>query len=321
MLKVWNVFLLMYLTFITDHLPGTFLTRSRPDRQRALLRPQRHRHLHFAWYLVFLCVVCLGLIFYRLPLLRAENRIDSMLSGASSPSYCTNWVTFGDDGVRADRHHRFPLFSEWIHWRDRDRGARLLQQVDGPLGLVLMLLTGIGPLISLAARHHGRRSEGVHSAIRPIPPARSWSSGYLLAFGARLGFQAYVSSDAIYDTMTGRVLHATIYGVSPGASVLLCTFVLATIVQEFWRGTRIVRMKNAGEGVFIALFELVTRAKRRYGGYIVHASLVLDVPGLHRGGLRRGGSQRSARASASPWAATSCATTAPAHGGRSRTSA
>jgi cytochrome c-type biogenesis protein CcmF len=99
-----------------------------------------------------------------------------------------------------------------------------------------------------------------------------------VAFGARAGFLAYVTSEAIYDTMTGRVL-AAIYGVSPGVSVFLCTFVLGTIVQEFWRGTR-VRMKNAGEGPFTALFELVTRAKRRYGGYIVHASLVLMYLGF-----------------------------------------
>jgi cytochrome c-type biogenesis protein CcmF len=44
-------------------------------------------------------------------------------------------------------------------------------------------------------------------------------------------------------------------------------------LQEFWRGTR-VRMRNAGEGFFTALFELVTRAKRRHGGYIVHLGLV-----------------------------------------------
>src|SRR5690606_22128053 len=63
-----------------------------------------------------------------------------------------------------------------------------------------------------------------------------------------------------------------IYGASPGLSVLLCTFVMGTIVQEFWRGTA-VRMKNSGESFVTALVELVTRAKRRYGGALVHAGL------------------------------------------------
>jgi cytochrome c-type biogenesis protein CcmF len=40
-----------------------------------------------------------------------------------------------------------------------------------------------------------------------------------------------------------------------------------------WRGTA-VRMRNAGENVLVAFFELVSRAKRRYGGYIVHLGLV-----------------------------------------------
>jgi cytochrome c-type biogenesis protein CcmF len=78
--------------------------------------------------------------------------------------------------------------------------------------------------------------------------------------------------------MTGRVL-AAIYGASPGISVFLCTFVMGTIVQEFWRGTA-VRMKNSGESLLVALVELVTRAKRRYGGYIVHAGLVAMYMGF-----------------------------------------
>ena len=48
---------------------------------------------------------------------------------------------------------------------------------------------------------------------------------------------------------------------------------MGTIIQEFWRGTA-VRMKNAKESMPVALVELVTRAKRRYGGYIVHAGIV-----------------------------------------------
>ena len=62
----------------------------------------------------------------------------------------------------------------------------------------------------------------------------------------------------------GKVL-AVLYGLSPGASIFLCTFVMGTIVQEFWRGT-VVRMKNAKESVPVALVNLVSRAKRRYGG-------------------------------------------------------
>jgi cytochrome c-type biogenesis protein CcmF len=56
-------------------------------------------------------------------------------------------------------------------------------------------------------------------------------------------------------------------------STTICTFVISGHLQEFWRGTRL-RMKNAGESLILALFELVSRAKRRYGGYLVHMGLV-----------------------------------------------
>jgi len=90
--------------------------------------------------------------------------------------------------------------------------------------------------------------------------------------GPLAGFPAYVPSDDIYDTLTGRVL-AIVYGCAPVLATVACTFVLVGHLQEFWRGTR-VRMRNTNESFLLALFELITRAKRRYGGYLVHLGLV-----------------------------------------------
>ncbi len=269
MLKVWNVFL-MCLTFILT-IFGTFLTR-------AGLIASVHSFarsdigIYFVWYLVFLCVVCLGLILYRLPLLRAENRIDSMLSREFA-FLLQNWVLLGMM-VFVMIATTFPLISEAIRGETVTVGPGFYNKWMVPLGLVLMFLTGVGPLISW------RRATGKNlmRAFRNPVLAAAGISVLHVTFGASLGFPPYVASEAIYDTMTGRVL-AAIYGVSPGVSVFMCSFVIGTIAQEFWRGTR-VRMKNAGEGVFKALFELVTRAKRRYGGYIVHASLVLMYLGF-----------------------------------------
>jgi cytochrome c-type biogenesis protein CcmF len=58
-----------------------------------------------------------------------------------------------------------------------------------------------------------------------------------------------------------------------GLCFALCAYVCGTIVQEFWRGTR-VRSKNSGSDLFTALVGLVGRNKRRYGGYIVHLGIV-----------------------------------------------
>lgn len=263
MLKVWNVFL-MCLTFIMT-IFGTFLTRSGLIASvHSFARSDIG--IYFAWYLVFLCVFCLALIFYRLPLLRAENKIDSLLSREFA-FLLQNWVLLGMM-VFVLIATTFPLISEWVRGETVTVGPGFYNKWMVPLGLVLMLLTGIGPLISW------RRATGKNLMRAFLKPTLAAVGALLLqiAFGKSLGFPAYVTSEAIYDTATGRVL-AVIYGASPALSVLLCTFVLGTIVQEFWRGTA-VRMKNAKESFFTALIELVARAKRRYGGYIVHAGLV-----------------------------------------------
>lgn len=263
MLKVWNVFL-MCLTFIMT-IFGTFLTRSGLIASvHSFARSDIG--IYFAWYLVLLCVVCLGLIAYRLPLLRAENRIDSLLSREFA-FLLQNWVLLGMM-VFVLIATTFPLISEWVRGETVTVGPGYYNKWMVPLGLVLMLLTGIGPLISWR-RATGKNLMGAF--LRPTLAALA-VSGLQLAFGTSLGYPVYVESEAIYDTLTGQVL-AAIYGASPGVSIFLCTFVTGTIVQEFWRGTK-VRMKNAGESAPVAFVELVARAKRRYGGYMVHAGLV-----------------------------------------------
>ena len=103
MLKVWNVFLICLTFFMTIF--GTFLTRSGLIASVHSFAHSEHRHLlrlvhgrPGAWS-------ASALIVWRLPLLRAENRIDSLLSAASSCSCCNNWVLLGHDVLRADRHH------------------------------------------------------------------------------------------------------------------------------------------------------------------------------------------------------------------------
>jgi cytochrome c-type biogenesis protein CcmF len=87
-----------------------------------------------------------------------------------------------------------------------------------------------------------------------------------------------VESDQIYDTATGWIL-AHIYGVAPTVATTLCAFVMGAILQEFWRGA-MVRRKNANEPLPLALLNLTLKAKRRYGGYIVHVGIVLMFLGF-----------------------------------------
>jgi cytochrome c-type biogenesis protein CcmF len=78
-------------------------------------------------------------------------------------------------------------------------------------------------------------------------------------------------------------------------------FVVATVIQEFVRGTR-VRGRAAGEPPPLAFVRLVSRNRRRYGGYIVHLGVVIALVGVaastsfqhqRRATLRPGQSVRS----------------------------
>jgi cytochrome c-type biogenesis protein CcmF len=67
--------------------------------------------------------------------------------------------------------------------------------------------------------------------------------------------------------------------VAPVVCFAFCGFVLGTITQEFARGASI-RRRNTGSDPFTAVLGMVIRGRRRYGGYVVHAAIVLMFVGF-----------------------------------------
>jgi cytochrome c-type biogenesis protein CcmF len=67
----------------------------------------------------------------------------------------------------------------------------------------------------------------------------------------------------------------------PFALVMFClgAFVVASVLQEFWRGVS-ARRAMTHEAPPVALGQLVRRNRRRYGGYIVHAGLAVLLIGV-----------------------------------------
>ena len=144
----------------------------------------------------------------------------------------------------------FPILSEAV------RGVR--STVSTPyydfflviFGLPLLALTGIGPLIAW-------RRASPDSLIRTFRwPVVSAASGALL-----LGLLGLGSSTAGLTALS------------------LCIFVTVTVCLEFARGTA-ARRALAGGSVPRALVDLVSRNRRRYGGYVVHLSIVILVVGV-----------------------------------------
>jgi cytochrome c-type biogenesis protein CcmF len=138
----------------------------------------------------------------------------------------------------------FPIISEAVRGTKITVGAPFFNQVNVPLGLGLLALTGIGPLIAW------RRAS--------VANLRRQFTGPVVAG---------VVAGVLLFALGMRDAYALI-------AYTLAAFVLGTIVQEFAKGTRARRVMH-GEGHVVALGRLIARNRRRYGGYIVHVGIVV----------------------------------------------
>ena len=241
MLRVWNVSLVC-ATFALALL-GTFLVRSGIlDSIHAFGASTVGAPL-----LGLIAVVIIGsalLITSRLDDLRSEKRIDSLASRESI--FLVNnlllvglcvvifWGTF------------FPLISELFTGNKASLAAPWFDRYTTPLAIVLVLFTGIGPLLAWR-----RVSVSSLAGLVARPAAVAAVVAILLA----------VLTDA---------------GSRPLALVTFtfAAFSLAALAQEFWRGARAQRALAGGSHAQ-ALATVVGRNRRRYGGYIVHAGLAV----------------------------------------------
>ena len=245
MLKVWNV-LLVVLAFCLS-LFGTFLTRSGIIQSihsftQSSIGP---------WFLGFICLITAGslaLVFVRLPLLRAKTRLESLVSREATFLY--NNLLLVALALTILWGVVYPLLSEAVTGEAASVSKPYYNFFLHSFGLPLLLLMGIGPLV--AWRRASLRALG-RTFLWPLAAAIGAGIA-LLALGAgssRVGAIAYTFS----------------------------VFVLASIVLEFARGTS-ARKALGGNGWVEAFASLVARNRRRYGGYVVHAAVVLLAIGV-----------------------------------------
>lgn len=243
MLKVWNMVLII-LTF-TLTIFGTFLTRS-GIIQSVHSFGQSTLGFYFVIFMGATLVLSLNLLFSRLDLLKSRNELDSFISRESS--FLLNNLILVGMAFTVLWGVLFPIISEAVTGNKITVGPPFFDQVMAPIGLVLMAVTGICPLIAW------RRATFAHLRKNFMYPA---------------GVALVVLVVLVASGM--RHIMATI-------SFTLCAFVLSTVFLEFARGAW-VRREMAGENLLKALVTLIWRNKRRYGGYIVHAGVILFLMG------------------------------------------
>jgi len=245
MLRIWNV-LLVILAFSLS-LFGTFLTRSGVVNSihsftQSSIGP---------WFLAFIAVVVafsLAVVFWRLPLLRSPTKLESPISREAAFLYnnllllalCLTILW----GVV------YPLLSEAVRGEAVVLGRSYYDFFLRIFGLPLLLLMGIGPLIAW------RRA-----SLRSLATTFRWPTAFALATGVVLLVLGAGSS------VPGLVAYT------------FSAFVAATIVLEFARGTRARKALGAASWPR-AFSSLVARNRRRYGGYVVHAAIVLLAIGI-----------------------------------------
>jgi cytochrome c-type biogenesis protein CcmF len=193
----------------------------------------------FLGFVIFTTLFSLALILWRLPLLRARTRLESALSREATFLYnnlllvalCLT-VLWGEI---------FPILTQIFEGQTKTIGQPYFDFFLRIFGIPLLLLMGVGPLIAW------RRSSG-----RALLKVLRWPIGVSLVAGV-----------ALIAAGAGSSLPGLI-------GYTFCVFVLASIVVELVRGTRVTG----------SLFQLVARNRRRYGGYVIHASIVLLAVGI-----------------------------------------
>ena len=245
MLKIWNVVLVTGAFLLA--LFGTFLTRSGVVSSIHSFTQSSIG----AWFLAFITLVTVGsvvLIYARLPLLRSKTRLESLVSREATFLY--NNLLLVALCLTILWGVVFPILSEAVRGEEITVGAPYYNFFLRTFGLPLLLLMGIGPLIA-------------------------WRRASLRSLGRSFLWPALVACAAAV------VLLALGAGSSPAGLIAytFSFFVLGSIVYEFVRGTRARRALTGGS--WLGAFNgLIARNRRRYGGYVVHASIVLLAIGV-----------------------------------------
>jgi cytochrome c-type biogenesis protein CcmF len=245
MLKLWNMLLVIGAFCLA--LFGTFLTRSGVvDSIHSFT--QSSIGPWFLGFITFVVAGSLALVYLRLPLLRAKTKLESIVSREAAFLY--NNLLLVAFCLTILWGVVYPILSEALRGERYTVGAPYYNFFLVVFGVPLLLLMGIGPLIAW------RRA-----SLRSLGKTFAWPAGVSLAAGAVLIALGAGSSP------TGLVAYT------------FCAFVLASIVLEFGRGTR-ARQALTGSSLVAAFSELVGRNRRRYGGYVVHAAIVLLAIGI-----------------------------------------
>src|SRR5437016_5789071 len=249
MMKMWNVWLI-FVTFLLTIL-GDFLTRSGIVASVHAFA-QSNIGAWFIWMMGLTLIVCFFFFFKNQDHLRSENQLESLVSRESS--FMFNNVLLLAAAFFVLWGTLFPVITEWVKGHKISVGIPFFNYICLPIGLALLLLTGVGPLLAW------RRTSWASVQKNFLVPA-------LLAVLVLVGL-------LVIGVRATDFPHTMALLAAP-----LSMLVGGTILLEFIRGGRVLQPKLQ-TNMFSAMVHLTHRNTRRYGGYIAHLGVALVVIGL-----------------------------------------
>ena len=244
MMKRWNMVLII-LTYALV-IFGTFLTRS---GVLSSVHAFAQSSIGPAFF-IFIGVtfsVSLGLLLYRWPELKAEDQMTSLLSREAM--FLLNNLLFMALLIVCFWGVNFPLLSELFTGQKVTVGPPFYTRATGPIWAALLLLMGVAPLSAW-----GRST------------AKTLGKAIWKPMVVSLGFSALVFA-------------AGIRNVWAMLGFWLVSYVVCVTLYEYARGA-LARRKLHGENLGLALWRLIGRNRRRYGGYLIHIGVVLAALGI-----------------------------------------
>jgi cytochrome c-type biogenesis protein CcmF len=244
MFKVWNI-VLITLTFSLCVF-ATFVTRS------GIIQSVHAFGLsvvgyYFLAFLIVILAISFGLTFYRRRELASEVKLKALLSRETG--FLLNNLLLGGLALAVFIGTVFPTISEIVRGTQVALGVPFFERVSAPLSLALILLIGVCPRLGW----------------RQTSPRR-------------------LLGNLFYPGILALALAVVMFvrGITEPFALLsftVCTFVASSILWEFLRGT-IARHRSTGEDYLLAFRRLMAKSRRRYGGYLVHLSMVIITVGV-----------------------------------------
>ncbi len=244
MFRAWNV-ILVALTFLLTVF-ATFVTRSGLI-QSVHAFAESPIGWYYLGYIGLGLALTIGLVLARRRELEGAGQLGDLLS-REFVFLVTNLLFLGS-AAAVLLGTLWPTFTEMVRGMATTLTAENYNRFMGPLGLVLVVLIGLCPLVDW----------------RKISAERLLRS---------LWIQTVVA--AVTAVVLIFLIPVEVWAI---VSFSVAAFVIATIFIQLGTGIQ-ARMKAAGENIVVATSRAVGNNRRRYGGQLIHFSILLIVIGI-----------------------------------------